>query len=456
MLFFVGSEVMGQGVSQPLTIQGINQEYLVGARGRAMGGAFTAIADDATAMFWNPAGMVDLSSLNVSVGFVQNNKEWAESQRWSPNRYYGGSSLFFQNESAYGLDPFDDPDWTYDINSTSLGHVAVVLPLNRIAVGLAYHHAVDLDDYDRNDNVLSPNIGTLRPEPLARPVNPEDTVRTTWSSYSRGREGTIHAFTPAVSIRLLQNISLGVSASYWTGSSDDREAHTTLGGFEFRSSAHDYNFVEQSGSSSWVGSSDYEALSAQIGVKIAQPFFTIGAVVNLPTKLTRTWSRSLSTVDGTGQTSNAALEGEDEITLPAAITMGVTLRPSDRMNLAVAYKLQDYDQMEVTSASADLMPAWKATNGLRLGLEWNPKDWLALRAGFREDPRPFEVEGSGLIGETAKGNIFSGGFGVSWNSLSVDAVYEFHQLVYFDRWESNVNQARERSNTFMLTTSWSF
>lgn len=39
----------------------------IGARGLAMGGAFVATADDATATFWNPAGLAHLTSAEVSV-----------------------------------------------------------------------------------------------------------------------------------------------------------------------------------------------------------------------------------------------------------------------------------------------------------------------------------------------------------------------------------------------------
>lgn len=39
----------------------------VGARAEAMGGAFVAIADDATALYWNPAGITQLNSLSLLV-----------------------------------------------------------------------------------------------------------------------------------------------------------------------------------------------------------------------------------------------------------------------------------------------------------------------------------------------------------------------------------------------------
>jgi len=42
----------------------------VSARGTAMGGAFTAIANDATATYWNPAGMVDITRTDISLSYT--------------------------------------------------------------------------------------------------------------------------------------------------------------------------------------------------------------------------------------------------------------------------------------------------------------------------------------------------------------------------------------------------
>ena len=41
----------------------------VGVRAQGMGGAFTAVADDATATWWNPAGLVSGAMLNVSLEY---------------------------------------------------------------------------------------------------------------------------------------------------------------------------------------------------------------------------------------------------------------------------------------------------------------------------------------------------------------------------------------------------
>ena len=42
----------------------------VGARAVGMGGAFTAVSDDATSPWWNPAGMVFLVVLEPVAAFV--------------------------------------------------------------------------------------------------------------------------------------------------------------------------------------------------------------------------------------------------------------------------------------------------------------------------------------------------------------------------------------------------
>jgi hypothetical protein len=43
--------------------------YSVGARGYSMGGAFTALADDTTASWWNPAGLVEIHRQEIAAYF---------------------------------------------------------------------------------------------------------------------------------------------------------------------------------------------------------------------------------------------------------------------------------------------------------------------------------------------------------------------------------------------------
>ena len=55
----------------------------VGTRANSMGNAYTAIADDTTAMFWNPAGLGDIDGKLVSGGVTG---VWPRAGRWGITR----------------------------------------------------------------------------------------------------------------------------------------------------------------------------------------------------------------------------------------------------------------------------------------------------------------------------------------------------------------------------------
>jgi len=66
----------------------------VGARSVAMGGAFTAMADDATALYWNPAGIAGIKKFEVSLIHT----DWLTDLRYN----IVGAVLPLQNDDALG------------------------------------------------------------------------------------------------------------------------------------------------------------------------------------------------------------------------------------------------------------------------------------------------------------------------------------------------------------------
>ena len=466
LLASLPAETVAQGVAQPLTIHGIDQAYLPGARARAMGGAFTAVSDDATAILWNPSGLAQVGGLSISAGGVATYTKWDEYQRWVPNRFYGGSSLYFQNPDSYPEDPFDNPDWTFSNNGARLGHVAAAYPFEisgrKVAIGLAYHQSIDLTAYDRNENVIDPYIGTLRPGPIARPLNPADSVEAVWSSFERVRDGAIYAFSPAVAVELFDGLRLGGRVSLWNGSSDDSQSYDYHGIFTFRSTAHDFSFRDSVAASAWTGTSDYSGWSASLGLQFEQRYFTIGLLAQLPADLTRKWTRGVVSTDALGTTTRNDESGEETITMPHRITLGASVRPSSALAVSFDYSRQDFGNLELDRAGSvgGPLPLWIAQEGIRVGAEWNALEWLDLRAGYREDARPFAEEGSAFVNEQgveverARGTIFSGGIGLEWRNVRLDATYERHNLDYVDRWESNANHARENSHVVVFGISY--
>ncbi len=68
-----------------------------GARSESMAGAFTAVADDASAVFWNPAGLSRINKIKVSVEF----------DKWFMDSYYENlMSAFPLGSGVLGLDVF--------------------------------------------------------------------------------------------------------------------------------------------------------------------------------------------------------------------------------------------------------------------------------------------------------------------------------------------------------------
>jgi hypothetical protein len=71
-LIFLISFVMGVSLTMAGSKGSSGGQFLrigVGARGPAMGGAFSPIADDATAIYWNPAGMSMMDKRDLSLAY---------------------------------------------------------------------------------------------------------------------------------------------------------------------------------------------------------------------------------------------------------------------------------------------------------------------------------------------------------------------------------------------------
>lgn len=92
----------------------------VGARALGMGNAFTAVADDATAGFWNPAGLIQWQGVKL---FGVNKFHDRRDYRFDPKGIgysWRGYSLFWGNKIALGVDS-GVPDFNYYGVASQLG-----------------------------------------------------------------------------------------------------------------------------------------------------------------------------------------------------------------------------------------------------------------------------------------------------------------------------------------------
>ncbi len=459
LLLFVAPLSYGQGVMQPLSVQGVEPQESVTVRARGMGSAVTALSGSIESVILNPAGLASLSRPTLSTSGAWFQQDWAETQHWNPNRYYAGMSLFFADPDEYRSKPLSAPDWTHSQGTFRLATVGGAIPLRlgdrALTVGVKLHQTAQLSDYDRNDNVLDPYIGQFRPDPIERP-KPGEEIVVRWSAFERERTGYMQAVSTAAGLELSEKFHVGLRISRTWGSSTDRQEIRETGVFFLREDAHDYDHEPANGAVLWNGSSEYSSWGGVLGLQWQYDVITVGITYQFPSSLRRNFRNTGQSRSADGDVRSLTQVGVDKVRLPARIRAGVALRPIPDVTLAADYSWQNFTDLKVTGSGVTTAPDWGMVQGIGLGGEWNFLGDTFLRAGFRRDPQPFRIEGFGLVGRTATGDAFSAGFGTSVSVLTLDIAYEFQRLRYQDRWESNVDYNRVRKHNVLFGVSYTF
>lgn len=71
IVLFAQTLVYGQGVSKSGTTAAKFLSVSVGPRGNAMGGAFSAVTDDASSMYWNPSGIASADKIEAIFNYTE-------------------------------------------------------------------------------------------------------------------------------------------------------------------------------------------------------------------------------------------------------------------------------------------------------------------------------------------------------------------------------------------------
>jgi long-subunit fatty acid transport protein len=159
-----------------------------GARAAGMADAFLAIADDATAASWNPAGLVQLERPEIAV--------------------VGAWNSISETFSADWHDEFDS---RHGQNNTDLNFLSVTWPLpflvadRNVVVGLYYQHKYD---FSRHFNFKYNRSG----------VSGMGSVINEFIDFEFTQDGSLSAITPAVAFEVTRRLSLGIGVNLWRSS----------------------------------------------------------------------------------------------------------------------------------------------------------------------------------------------------------------------------------------------
>ena len=196
LLLISSNIVYGQGfqTSQEAHVSGSPNPVGSGARALGMGGAFIGVADDATAASWNPGGLIQIETPEVSLVI--------SSERLSEDR------TFMNNPGASG----EYHVTLHDINYFSLAYPFTWKEKNLI-VSLNYQtlynfnkeHIYDYTYRDVTTSTTETDIVVV--DYIIDRSGPRHTLLET--------EGYLKAISPAVAVQITPTFSLGFTMNYF-------------------------------------------------------------------------------------------------------------------------------------------------------------------------------------------------------------------------------------------------
>lgn len=139
----------------------------IGARAMSMGGAFSAVADDISALYWNPAGVAFLEGLNMTFEYNQ----WFADIQHSyagftfplSDNYSFGLSIISLSSGDIEITTIDAPDGTgstYSANDIAIGTTLSGRLTDQFAFGVSMKY-VQNSIFDVSATLLLFDIGTI-------------------------------------------------------------------------------------------------------------------------------------------------------------------------------------------------------------------------------------------------------------------------------------------------------
>ncbi len=370
----------------------------MGPRGRAMGYAMVAIADDWTALHYNPAGIVQIkgaqtgAEFGLMIGRVTSTQSLRNLGIAAANPLRGDIIALRLDEPS----SFNEDTVRGEITGGALGYV---YGGQRLAFGVGVYGSGAASSWEDT-------IGTLSGDILTADISFANT-------------------SIDVPIAVAYEVSDGLSFGLCIGL---HKAMFEADNNKYRTGLDPYVLA-------MTQDTDGFGVSADLGVLWqANDRFAVGAVMKFPyTREASGWTRA--------EVSDAALavsvDTDVEIDYPARFALGCAFRPDDMSVLGFSMTWHDWSEYNQRTVYATQIPTvlenssgnpgnWEDTTVLSLGYERRLDDRRAFRCGIARDEAPEPVEARTLVGgqvvDTWK---FSVGAGVSWGRIALDLGYMY-------------------------------
>ena len=409
---------------------GVNETFGIGAKATALGGAFTAYANDFSAMHYNPAGLSQQKHHSVSLGLHVIDVDYEQKVS--------------QKDASYGLEPLDG---THSQNNSDLIYVP--------QFGIIYKP---------QDSKWTLAYGAYVPFG-AHVWSNRHTANNRYSGSEVYNTRMIYA-APTVSYQVRNNLSIGLSV----GMGNTDEGYN----IPLRLPGLGNSFPGFQGLAVDIGSlvgdlEDDFTLSANVGILWkALDNFTVGLTYR---------SEAHSEMEGhsmikyTATTLTLLPEGtpaakkfgtELSFTHPQEVVLGFKFDVNDKWSLMSDVSWTDWSVRNNENFRFDDSPAifvatsnlgsdnptdalivkrsWKDTYEFRIGTEYRPNNWLALRFGYHYRPCAIEEQYWDNNWPLTDYHVFSLGSGIKLSkSITMDLAYS---LAWCRDWDIENGESR--------------
>lgn len=371
-----------------------------GARALGMGGAFTAVADDATAASWNPAGLIQVERPEISlVGAHVTRKE------------------------TFSSDTNPEIDNSSTVSDNNINYASASFPFHwhrNMVVSLNYQRLFDFQrEFDYQRTTTAPGVD----------LNQQIAYQ---------QDGYISAVGLAGAIELTPRLSLGATINIWTDELGYDNGWTE--------NYHEAATGSQAGVPVAIETTIQDRYEAFRGINFnlgllwdTGAWGTLGAVVKTPFTATIQHRFRFNQTTTYGQpldeghtTGPITVEEEVELDMPISYGLGWSRRFGDLFTLGIDIYRTEWGDYSLTNGQGEAFSPIDgrpksesdvdATTSVRLGAEYlivNPQHQLVipLRAGLFYDPEPNEGSANDVYGLAL-------GSGITSQRWSLDIAYQ--------------------------------
>jgi len=367
----------------------------IGPKALGMGGAFVGLADDGSAIYWNPAGLCgQANGINIS----------------------GADIIPFGNYKydAAGVDADQVK------NNYASPDVFANYTLNKMAFGLGIYVPAGLGaEYEGKDlQAFTAIQGAYAGDPNIE-----------WMSLI-----SVISISPSFAYQVTDKWTLGIAGNVYYGMFDLKRFGANI----------------PDGTGGYT-SYQYEESSTGLGYGA-----TIGTMLKLSEKVNLGITyRSPVTVDMSGSAENGAMpliagsmgltapdesDFDREVTWPTWIAGGISCTPTDKLTLTLDVQWSDWKALDKlvtefddatwatilgSTGDNEFILNWDSKSQIRMGMEYKVKPCLAIRTGWYWDPGPAPDETLTILFPSQTYSVVTGGLCYKINNFDVDFGAEY-------------------------------